>query len=446
MTTTLTTLSRDFSGDVIEPGHPEYAANTDTLLATGAPAVILRPSSVGGVQAAVKYAAASGLPLAVRGGGHSFPGFGTNDGGVVIDLSALAGVELVDGGWHVVRIGGGATWGQVAAALAPHGLAISSGDTKSVGVGGLTLSGGIGWKVRKYGLALDSLVRVEVVTADGAVVAADEDENPELFWAVRGGGGNFGIVTAFEFAAHPTTDVFHGRITFPGAEAAKVIHGWAEYMRTAPEALTAVAAFANPFAGGPDAPVEILVAYDGDFEDEANAALDPIRALGTVIDDDVTLKAYGDTLEEGQALPPEIRFHTQNAFVERAGVDPALRIMTEIGAAPGAPFLTIRSIGGALSRVADDATAFAHRRAELMIGTAAIGPAPAIEAALPALDAVWQRLAPHVSGTYPNFNTTATDSDVRAAYPTDTHKRLAAVKRQYDPANLFAANYNVRPL
>ena len=446
MTTTLATLSRDFSGDIIEPGHPEYAAKADTLLATGSPAVILRPSSVGGVQAAVKYAAVSGLPLAVRGGGHSFSGFGTNDGGLVIDLGALAEVEVVAGGWHVVRVGGGATWGRVAAALAPHGLAISSGDTNGVGVGGLTLSGGIGWKVRKHGLALDSLVRVEVVTADGSVVTADEDENPDLFWAVRGGGGNFGIVTAFEFAAHPTTDVFHGRITFPGAEAAKVIHAWADYMRGAPEELTAIAAFANPFAGGPDAPVEIFVAYDGDSEDAANAAIDPIRDLGAVIDDTVTLKAYGDTLEEGQTPPPGIRFHTQNAFVERSGADAALRILTEVGAAPGAPFLTIRSIGGALARVADDATAFAHRRAELMIGTATIGPTPAIEAATPALNALWERLAPHVSGTYANFNTTATEADVAAAYPTDTHKRLAAIKRQYDPANLFAGNYNVRPL
>ena len=446
MTTTLATLSRDFSGDIIEPGHPEYAAKADTLLATGSPAVILRPSSVGGVQAAVKYAAVSGLPLAVRGGGHSFSGFGTNDGGIVIDLGALAEVEVVAGGWHVVRVGGGATWGRVAAALAPHGLAISSGDTKGVGVGGLTLSGGIGWKVRKHGLALDSLVRVEVVTADGSVVTADEDENPDLFWAVRGGGGNFGIVTAFEFAAHPTTDVFHGRISFPGAEAAKVIHGWADYMRDAPEELTAVAAFANPFAGGPTAPVEIFVVYDGDSEDAANAAIDPIRGLGTVVDDTVTLKAYGDTLEEGQTPPPGIRFHTQNAFVERSGADAALRILTEVGAAPGAPFLTIRSIGGALARVADDATAFAHRRAELMIGTATIGPTPAIEAATPALNALWERLAPHVSGTYANFNTTATETDVAAAYPTDTRKRLAAIKRQYDPANLFAGNYNVRPL
>jgi len=445
-TTNLETLSREFSGDIIEPGHPGYAAKSGALLAPGAPAVILRPSSVGGVQAAVKYAAASGLALSVRGGGHSFAGFGTNDGGIVIDLGRLDGVEVVEGGWHVVRIGGGATWGRVAEALAPHGLAISSGDTKGVGVGGLTLAGGIGWKVRKHGLALDSLVRAEIVTADGRVVSADEDENAELFWAVRGGGGNFGIVTAFEFAAHPTTEVFHGKIAFPGAQATQVVQGWADYMRIAPEALTTIVAFANPFAGGPEAPVEIFVTFDGDGEEEANAALDPIRHLGTVIADDVALKPYAETLEEGQTPPPGIRFHTRNAFVERAGADAALQILTEIGATPGSPFLTIRSIGGALARVADDATAFAHRRAELMIGTAAVGPAPAVDAALPALDAIWDRLAPHVSGTYANFNTTSGDQDVADAYPAETYKRLAAAKRQYDPANLFSGNYNVRPL
>ena len=190
------------------------------MLASGSPAYVLRPKSVGDVQAAVRFAAGAGLALSVRGGGHGFPGFGTNDGGVVIDLSKLATVEIIDDERHLVRIGGGATWGQVAAALAPHGLAISSGDTRSVGVGGLTLTGGIGWKVRKYGLALDNVVAAEVVTADGEVVRASAEENPELFWAIRGGGGNFGIVTAFEFAAHPTTDVFFGKIAFPAAEAA----------------------------------------------------------------------------------------------------------------------------------------------------------------------------------------------------------------------------------
>ena len=191
------------------------------------------------MQAAVRFAAGAGLPLAVRGGGHGFQGFGTNDGGVVIDLAALD------------RRGGrrrasGTSCGSAAAppgarspsALAPHGLAISSGDTKSVGVGGLTLTGGIGWKVRKYGLALDNLVAAEVVTADGEVVRASAEEHPDLFWALRGGGGNFGVVTAFEFRAHPTTDVFFGKIAFPAAEAAAVLQGWADHLRTAPEELT----------------------------------------------------------------------------------------------------------------------------------------------------------------------------------------------------------------
>ena len=198
-----------------------------------------------------------------------------------------------------MRIGGGATWGQVAAALAPHGLAISSGDTESVGVGGLTLSGGIGWKVSKYGLALDNLVAAEVVTADGDVVRASADEHPDLFWALRGGGGNFGIVTAFDFAAHPTTDVFLGRITFPASEAASVLQGWADYLRSAPEELTSLVNLANPFAGGPEAPVEIHVVVDGDDPERAAEAIDPIRRLGTVIDDDVALTPYADILVDG---------------------------------------------------------------------------------------------------------------------------------------------------
>src|SRR6266516_3680853 len=165
-------LRRDFGGDIIEPGGAEYESASRTILASGSPAQVLRPTSVGDVQAGVRFAASAGLLLSVRGGGHGFPGFGTNDGGVVIDLSRLANVEIIDKERHLVRIGGGATWGQVAAVLAPHGLAVSSGDIKSVCVGGLTLTGGIGWKGRKYGLALDSLVAVEVVTADAEVVRA----------------------------------------------------------------------------------------------------------------------------------------------------------------------------------------------------------------------------------------------------------------------------------
>ena len=315
MSSALETLRRDFGGDIIEPGGAEYESASRSVLTTGSPAYVLRPGTVGDVQAGVRFAASTGLLLSVRSGGHGFAGFGTNDGGVVIDLGRLANVEIIDTERHLVRIGGGATWGQVAAGLAPHGLAISSGDTKSVGVGGLTLTGGIGWMVRKHGLALDNVAAAEVVTASGEVVRASAAENPELFWAIRGGGGNFGIVTAFDFAAHPTTDVFYG------------------------------------------------------------------------------------------------------AFAGKESVSEVLQILAEAGASERSPFIAVRSVGGAVSRVPGDATAYAHRQAELMVVTTSAGPKPAVEAARPALDAIWARLAPHVSGAYANFLSSATAEDVAAIYP-----------------------------
>lgn len=432
-------LRRDFGGDIIESGTAEYEPARRTILASGSPRAVLRPKSAGDVQAAVLFAADTGLVLSVRGGGHSFAGFGTNDGGVVIDLSGLADVELIDDERHVVRVGGGATWGQVAAALAPYGLAISSGDTNGVGVGGLTLSGGIGWKVRKYGLALDNLVAADVVTADGALVRASTDEHPDLFWALRGGGGNVGIVTAFEFAAHPTTDVFYGKVAFPAAEAATVLQGWADYLRTAPDDLTSVASFANPFAGGPKAPVEVLVAFDGDDPARAAQAIDPIRRLGTVLADDVALTPYADVLVDGLTPPPGIRLLTRGAFVGKASVPEVLRILVEAGASERPPVIAVRSLGGAVARIPGDATAFAHRHAELMVVTTTIGPAPVLDAAL------WTRLAPLTSGLYANFLSSATEEDVAAIYPPATYERLAAVKRRYDPGNLYAGNHNVLP-
>ena len=444
MSSALATLRRDFRGDIIEPGGAEYESASRSVLVPGSPAYVLRPTSVGDVRAGVRFAGGAGLLLSVRGGGHGFPGFGTNDGGVVIDLSGLAEVEIIDEKRHLVRIGGGATWGQVAAVLSPHGLAISSGDTKSVGVGGLTLTGGIGWKVRKYGLALDNVVAVEVVTADGEAVHASAAENPELFWAIRGGGGNFGVVTAFDFAAHPTTAVFYGKITFPASEAATVLQGWADYLRTAPEELTSVADFANPFAGGPDAPVEIYVAVDSDDPDLAAKVIDPIRGLGMVLDDDVALTPYADTLMDGAIPPPGIQFLARSAFVATKSVPEVLRILIEAGASERSPFIAVRSVGGAVSRVPDQATAYAHRRAELMFVTTTAGPKPVVEAARPALDAIWARLAPHVTGAYANFLTSATEQDVAAIYPPETYARLAAVKRHYDPGNLFTRNHNIK--
>jgi FAD/FMN-containing dehydrogenase len=445
MSSALETLRRDFGGGIIEPGGAEYESASRSLLASGNPAHVLRPGSVADVQAGVRFAASAGLALSVRGGGHGFAGFGTNDGGVVIDLSNLANVEIMDKEHHLVRIGGGATWGQVAAALAPHGLAISSGDTKSVGVGGLTLTGGIGWKVRKYGLALDNVAAAEVVTASGQVVHASAQENPDLFWAIRGGGGNFGIVTDFQFAAHPTTEVFYGTITFPASQAATVLQGWADYLRTAPDELTSFVDFANPFAGGPEAPVGIYVVFDGDDPKLAAQAIDPIRGLGTLTGDDVALQPYADTLVDGATPPPGLQFVSRSAFADQESVPEVLQILAEVRASEQSPFITVRSVGGAVSRIPDDATAYAYRQAELMFVTTVAGPKPVVEAARPDLEAIWGRLAPHVNGAYANFLSSATEQDVAAIYPAQTYKRLAAVKRQYDPGNLFAGNHNIRP-
>jgi FAD/FMN-containing dehydrogenase len=445
MNAAFASLSRDFGGDIIEPGDAEYDSARRSLFASGMPRYVLRPRNVEDVRIAVRTAARSDLVLSVRGGGHGFPGFGTNDGGVVIDLGQLGDVEIVDNDQHLVRVGGGATWGRVAAALAPHGLAISSGDSKSVGVGGLTLTGGIGWKVRKYGLALDNLVAAEVALADGTVVRASATENPELFWALRGGGGNFGIVTSFEFAAHPTTDVFYGTIAFPASEAAGVLQGWADYLRDAHDELTSVVDLANPPAGGPQAPLEVSVVYDGNDPELAADAIDPIRRLGTVIDDDVALTPYADTLADGASPPPGIHIVARSAFVEKEWVPEVLQTVAEVAGSTASPVIGLRSVSGAVSRVPNHATAYAHRQAELVLMTLTAGPKPVVEAAAPALDAVWARLAPHVNGAYANFLSSATEADVAAAYPPETFRRLTAVKRRYDPGNLFDRNHNVRP-
>jgi FAD/FMN-containing dehydrogenase len=445
MSSVLVTHHLAFDGDVIEPGEAEYGSAGRTVMASGSPAYVLRPNSTGDVQAAVRLAADAGLVLSVRGGGHSYAGFGTNDGGLVIDLSRLANVEIIDKEHRLVRIGGGATWGHVATALAPHGLAISSGDTKGVGVGGLTLAGGVGWKVRKNGLALDNVVAAEVVVANAQLVHASAEENPELFWAIRGGGGNLGIVTAFEFVAHPTTDIFFGTVAFPGSQAATVLQGWADYLHAAPVELTSFVDVANPFAGGPDAPVEIHVAFDGDDPQLAANVIDPIRALGTVIGDDVALKPYADTLVDGGPLPPGIQTDIRSAFAGKNSVPEVLKILARVRTSQRSPFIAVRSLGGAVSRVPDDATAYAHRKAELVVVTFTAGPKPTVEAKLPAIEAIWEELAPHVSGAYANFLSSATKEDVAAIYPPQTYKRLAAVKRRYDPANLFSRNHNIAP-
>jgi len=223
-----------------------------------------------------------------------------------------------------------------------------------------------------------------------------------------------------------------------------VLRGWADYLRVAPVELTSTVEFANPFAG-PGAPIEIHVAFDGDDPGAAARAIGPVRRLGTVIGDDVALVPYADTLADGAALPPGIQFVPRSAFAGRESVPAVLEVLAGARALERGPFISVRSLGGAVSQVASDATAYAHRQAELMVVTAVAGPAPAVEAARPALETVWGRLAPHVSGAYANFLGSAAEEDVAAIYPPRTRRRLAAVKRQYDPGNLFAGNHNIQP-
>jgi len=405
----------------------------------------IRPGDVHEVSTAVRLAADGGLDVAVRGGGHSFAGLSTTGTGVVIDLSRLDQVRVVDEEHHLVRVGGGATWGQVGDVLGPKGLAISSGDTRSVGVGGLTLSGGIGWKVRKHGLALDCLRAAQVVTADGAVLRASSEENPELFWAIRGGGGNVGVVTEFEFAAHPTTDVFFGKITFPAEQARAVLDGWTRYLRRAPAELSSIANLANPMTGGASAPVELHVCWDGDDEGEADQGLAPLRTLGTVLEDDVAKRPWADVLEEGGPMPDGFRVAVRSAFVAPTRTPAVLDELVEIAESGAAPFISIRALGGAVEQVPDDATAYAHRSAELLILTLAAGPAAYVEEGRSARAELWRGLEPHLSGAYANFLDSATQEDVRAVYPPSHYARLASAKRRYDPANLFAGNHNVPP-
>src|SRR5690606_17807907 len=231
----------------------------------------------------------------------------------------------------------------------------------------------------------------------------------------------------------------------PAAEAGPVLLGWADHLRGAPEELTSIADLANPMAGGPEAPVQLFVAVDSDDPAVADRLLAPLRDLGTVLTDDVAPRPYRDLLVEGRTPPPGMQLIPRNAFVARSGVPQALDVIADTVGSGRSPATVIRGLGGAMSRVPADATAFAHRDAELMIMTVLAGPAPVIEAARPGVDALWQRLAPHVTGAYANFLGTADEDSVAAAYPEPTRLRLAGIKRAVDPTNLFSANHNIRP-
>lgn len=427
-----------FNGTIITPGSPDYESARSSYGAQGAPALVVRPADTGDVAAAIAHARDQGVTISVRSGGHSI--FSSNDGGLVIDLGDLAEVEVLDDAR--VRIGGGALWGDVASSLRPHGLALSSGDTLSVGVGGLTLGGGIGWLVRQHGLALDSLIEAEVVLASGRVVTASAESEPELFWALRGGGGNFGVVTRFTFQAHPLDGVVAGTVSFDPERLDEAITGWRDVMRAAPEQLNAT--FVAMPAFGPEMPaaVSVSVCYGGSDEVAARAAIQPLLDLPTATGSSIEPKAYSEVLDE--ANPPEGPFTIvdNNAFAPEAS-DDLIAALVAAYRGIGGSVLMLRWLTGAMGRVPGDATAFAHRDVDLLVISAAFLPSDAPAAAAESVAAHWASLEPHLTGKYGNF--AGSPGQTAKMYPSKTLARLRAAKRTYDPQNVFAQNQNVVP-
>ncbi|WP_022883808.1 FAD-binding oxidoreductase [Glaciibacter superstes] len=433
-----------FTGEILTADSTDYETAATSFGTVGSPRLVVRPTTTDDVAKAVGYAKAEGLALSVRSGGHT--PFSTNEGGIIVDLAGIRDIEVLGGG--MVRIGSGAVWGDVAQALQPHGLALSSGDTFSVGVGGLTIGGGIGWMVRQNGLALDSLIEAEVVLASGSIVTANTSSEPELYWALRGGGGNFGVVTRFTFQAQPLPGVVAGSIQVDPGALAQNLRQWRDIMRASPEQLGST--FAAFPAFGPEMPPtsQLLVCYGDDDVDAAMAAIQPLIEMPGVIGHDIRPKAYADMLEDPPRPGRSITVVDNNTFADDF-TDELIENLSAAHAEFGAAVLMIRYLRGALNRVATDATAFAHRGAEVLIISAAFlmpdADADATADAEAKIRSRWAELAVHTTGIYGNFTPRANAAVLELMFPSATADRLRAAKRHYDPENLFNQNQNIVP-
>lgn len=448
----ITRLQAQLNGRVITSRDPAY--DRARAVFNGAvdrhPAAIAQPATAAEVARAVTLTRDHGLELAVRGGGHSGPGYGVTEGGIVLDLTRLRGLTVdVDGRTAWAQTG--LTAGEYTAALAEHGLVTGFGDTGSVGIGGLTLGGGMGFLSRRYGLTVDNLLAAEVVTADGEILQVDAEHHPDLFWAIRGGGGNFGVATALRFRTHPLASVVGGMLLLPATP--EVISGIVDAARAAPDELCAIASVmvAPP---APFIPAEhhgslvvvALMCYAGPAE-AGQRALAPFRALATPLVDMLRPIRYQEMfLPEDPDQHPVVATHTGylDTF-EDAAAEAILAHLRSFDAPMRA--VQLRVLGGAISRIPDDATAYAHRNRPMMVNVAAIGGQPG---ELPAHQA-WTADVAAALGmardgeAYANFLAGDAEARARAAYPNGAWERLREVKARYDPTNLFRLNVNIPP-
>jgi FAD/FMN-containing dehydrogenase len=448
-------LRDGFRGEVItdEDEGFDAARRVYNAMIDRRPAVIVRPANTGDVMTAVRFAREHDLPVAVRGGSHSVPGFGTCDEGVVIDLTPRRGVR-VDPLNSTARAEGGATWGDFNAAGYAYGLATTGGIISTTGVGGLTLGGGIGYLDRGFGLSCDNLISADVVTADGTLHIASEDNEPDLFWAIRGGGGNFGVVTSLEFRMHPVKDIYGGPMFFELDRAAEVLSFYREFILDAPEQLGAFPAFqlAPPL---PFIPVErhgepfiLLVSCWAGPLDEGEKALQPFHDIAPVVAEFVGPMPYPALNSAFDALvPPGLQHYWKANFV-RDLTDEA--IQAHIVHGPKLPAVNstvhIYPINGACHRVAEGDTAFAYRDANFATVIAGMWPDPAEnEANIAWVRDYYDATAPHSEeGGYVNFMADDDQDRIRANYK-GNYDRLATIKRTYDPDNVFRFNQNIKP-
>ena len=442
-------------GDVLRPGDPGFdeARRVWNGMIDRRPALIVRASDRDDVAAAIRLARAEGLTLAVRGGGHSVAGHSTCDGGLLLDLSRISAVR-VDPSTRRVRVGGGALLRDLDRATQEHALVVPAGHVSHTGVGGLTLGGGTGWLMRRFGLTVDSLRAVEVVTADGEVVHADDGRDADLFWAVRGGGGNFGVVTEFEFEAHPLgPEVVGGMLLYPLDRAAEVIAFCRELMASAPDELTTfpVLITAPPQPPFPPAlqgrPVLALGAVYAGPVDDGMRVVEELKATGPALDllGPMPYVALQSMLDE--SVPHGLHHYNHSDYLADLP-DGAIHALVELYArvpSPRAQLITAR-MGGAVEQVPASATAFAHRDARFLVWIVNMW-APGED---PEPNIAWGRevaaaLQPYATGAV-YVNALGDEPDrVRAAYGANWD-RLVSVKRRYDPDNVFRLNANVSPL
>jgi FAD/FMN-containing dehydrogenase len=444
-------LTRRVQGAVMTPGDAGYdlARGVWNARFDRRPAAIVRPVDSAGVSATVTFARERGLPIAVRGGGHSLAGFSVADGAVVIDLGAMRGIEI-DPVQRTAWAQTGLTSNDYARAAQPFGLATSTGDTGTVGLGGLTTGGGIGWMVRKHGLTIDHLLAADVVLADGRRVRASEHEHPDLFWALRGGGGAAGIVTALKLRLEPAGVVLGGGVIYPFAEMRRVLEALSGYAAQAPDELTvqAIAMTAPPAPFIPanrvgEPVISLFLCYTGDLA-EGERVVAPLRSLGTPIADIIAPMPYPALFDLfADAAAPGFFHNVRSGYLDRLD-DDTIATIIDHSARSQSPFprMQLRVLGGAMSRVAPDATAFAFRDKPFMVTAFNVAAdAESFAQGQPWLDACWEDLRPKTSGAYVNFLADEGEARVRDAYPSATLARLAKVKAAYDPENTFRFNH-----